>query len=619
MIQTANRLRIGLVLAIILASNIGGLAQNNPNLIDSFEGPTSSWSWFGDQCQIQYPFNNPYPHPFNPSGGVLRYHDQGGTYANTRLDLPWNLNLLANSRFKLKVFVPSSGLSGNQAPRISLKLQNNGLTMPWSTQSEIIQPLGINQWQEVVFDFRRDPWINLNANSLPPLQRQDFNRIVLQINGENNNDQVLAYLDDFQLDTSSYYAGGRTLVWSDEFDGDAGIDTNKWFFQTLLPNGNSWYNNELQHYTNAPGNAYLDNGALNLVVRRQNHTQQGVTKAFTSARLNSKFAFRYGRVECRARLPMAAGTWPALWTLGRNIQEPGAYWQQQGFAGAAWPACGEIDIMEHWGSQPEIVHSSVHTPSSFGATVNTATRRVQGAGSQFQTYSLDWSPQQLTFAINGQPLYPYQPPQRTSANWPFDAPQYVLLNVAMLAGSSPLFQADSLQIDYIRIYQDSLDLPGPNRLLGQVLYANTHLDTISQGKVQILRRSQWYSDSSINQNGFFGFYGLASDRYQLRALPNEIPGGLNASDALAVALHFAQVQPLQGLAQQAADVNGNGAINANDALLITLRYSGQIQNFAAGNWVSEISTVQVSGTLTGRTILKTLCTGDVNGSYRPGQ
>ena len=617
MIQAANRLRIGLAMAIILVSNTGALAQSSTNLVDSFEGPTSLWSWFGDQCQIQYPFNNPYPNPFNPSNRVLRYHDQGGTYANTRLDLPWNFNLLAHSRFKLKVYIPSSGLSGNQAPRISLKLQNNGLSMPWSTQCEIVQPLGINQWQEVVFDFRRDPWINLNTASPSPLQRTDFNRIVIQINGENNNDQVLAYIDDFLYDTTGYYSGGRSLVWSDEFETEGGVDSNKWFPQTILPNGNSWYNNELQHYTNLPGNAYVANGTLRIVARRQNHTQQGVTKAFTSARLNSKFAFRYGRIECRARLPMAAGTWPAIWTLGRNIQEPGAYWQQQGFAGAAWPACGEIDIMEHWGTQPEIVHSSIHTPSSFGGTVNTATRQVTGAGTQYHNYTLDWSPQQLTFAIDGQHLYTYQPNPRTANNWPFDAPQYLLLNVAMLTGSSSLFQADSLQIDYIRIYQDSLDLSGPFSIQSRVHYANPYQDTINQGKVLLEHNNRWIRDSSISQQGTTGFYGLANGAYQLSALPTTVHGGLNASDALAVALHFAQVQTLQGLFLKAADVNGNGAVNSNDALNISLRYSGQINAFALGDWVSEEAMINLSNTAQPTLLLPVLCSGDVNGSYRP--
>lgn len=608
-----NRFRWGMILSIAQSAQ----GQTLPNISDSFEGQGTINTWYADQCTLQRPFANPFQSAANQSANVLRYHDQGGQYANVRFDIPGNFPLNLHSRFRLKVYIPSNGITGSQVPQISLKLQNNGSSTPWSTQCEIIKPLGLNQWQEVIFDFRRDPWINLSSASVPPLQRNDFNRVVLQINGENNNDQVLAYLDDFVYDTLGYHHTSRVLVWSDEFNSSGGVDTNKWYAQTLLPNGTGWYNNEVQHYTNLRSNAYISNGSLNIVARRQNHSQQGVTKAFTSARLNSKFAFRYGRVECRARLPMAEGTWPAIWMLGRNIQEPGAYWQQQGFASTAWPACGEVDIMEHWGHNPEIVHSSVHTPSSSGATVNTATRRVAGAGTQYQLYSLDWSPNQLTFAINGLTLYTYQPNPRNINNWPFDAPQYLLMNVAMLNGASSLFVADSLQIDYIRVYQDSLDLPGPLAISGHIRYANSFQDPITSGRINLFQNNRWQNDTSLNMQGHFGFYGLLPGSYSTIPEIQNVHGGLNASDALAVALHFAQVQPLQGLPLQAADVNANGAVNANDALNITLRYSGVVSSFAAGDWIFGPATLTLSSTAQNTLNINVLATGDVNASYRP--
>jgi hypothetical protein len=174
-----------------------------------------------------------------------------------------------------------------------------------------------------------------------------------------------------------------------------------------------------------------------------------------------------------------------------------------------------------------------------------------------------------------------------------------------------------LQIDYIRIYQDSLDLPGPLLIRGRVQYANTHQDTINKGKVLLFHNNRWMRDSSISAHGNAGFYGLAPGTYRLRALPTTVHGGLNASDALAVALHFAQVQTLQGLYLKAADVNGNGAVNANDALNIALRYSGQIHTFANGDWVSDEAVVNLPTTAQAPLVLPVLCTGDVNGSYRP--
>ncbi|UXE69037.1 MAG: glycoside hydrolase family 16 protein [Chryseotalea sp. WA131a] len=72
----------------------------------------------------------------------------------------------------------------------------------------------------------------------------------------------------------------------------------------------------------------------------------------------------YGRVDVRAKLPSGAGTWPAIWMLGKNINEPGGFFSNQ-FGTVSWPACGEIDIMEHWGNNPNVIHGSIHTHSSF--------------------------------------------------------------------------------------------------------------------------------------------------------------------------------------------------------------------------------------------------------------
>ena len=127
------------------------------------------------------------------------------------------------------------------------------------------------------------------------------------------------------------------------------LDSAKWHHQTVIPNGWSWFNGEVQHYTDRLENTYVSDGTPKIVAQKEQFTDQGVTKQYTSARLNSKFAFTYGRVEVRAKMPIGHGTWPAIWMLGKNITERGAYWETQGFGTTSWPACGEIDIMEHWG------------------------------------------------------------------------------------------------------------------------------------------------------------------------------------------------------------------------------------------------------------------------------
>ena len=93
------------------------------------------------------------------------------------------------------------------------------------------------------------------------------------------------------------------FLWSDEFDSNGAVNSTKWHHQTQLPNGGSWFNGEVQHYTNLISNSFINNGVLNIVAKKENYTNQGVTKQYTSARLNSKFAFLYGRVDIRAKIP----------------------------------------------------------------------------------------------------------------------------------------------------------------------------------------------------------------------------------------------------------------------------------------------------------------------------
>lgn len=191
------------------------------------------------------------------------------------------------------------------------------------------------------------------------------------------------------------------LVWSDEFDGTGAINSVNWFHQTQLPAGGSWFNGEVQHYTSREDNSFASGGHLNIVAKKETFNDQGHTKEYTSARLNSKFAFTYGRVEVRAKLPTGSGTWPAIWMLGKNINEDGAYWDNEGFGTTNWPACGEIDIMEHWGSNQNFVQSAMHTPSSFGGTVNHGGQTILTASSEFHVYSLDWYEDKWCFELMG--------------------------------------------------------------------------------------------------------------------------------------------------------------------------------------------------------------------------
>ena len=230
------------------------------------------------------------------------------------------------------------------------------------------------------------------------------------------------------------------------------VDESKWFHQTVLPNGNSWHNQEQQHYTNRIDNAYVSDGLLKIKAKKESFKDQGVVKQYTSARLNSKFAFTYGRVEVRAKLPKGHGTWPAIWMLSKNISEAGAYFETLGFGNQPWPDCGEIDILEHWGKTQNHAQSAVHTRSSFGNTINLGGQRVPTISSEFHIYTLDWTAEKLVFSVDGKQHYTYNPTIKNQATWPFDTPQYVLLNFAIEKVIDADFTQATFDIDYVRIY-----------------------------------------------------------------------------------------------------------------------------------------------------------------------
>ncbi len=245
------------------------------------------------------------------------------------------------------------------------------------------------------------------------------------------------------------------LVWADEFDASGAVCNENWFHQTQIPTPGGWFNGEEQHYTDRLDNSFVEGGFLNITAKREEFTDQGLTRSYTSARLNSKFAFTYGRVDVRAKLPAGSGTWPAIWMLGQNVNEPGGYWFDE-FGTTNWPATGEIDIMEHFGNDNAVIHGSIHTPSSFGATVNTGTVNNPDFDTEFHDYSIIWDENEIQFLVDDVPYYVYNPPVKNDETWPFNKPQYLLLNVAMGGFSGtipPEWQEGTMVIDYVRVYQ----------------------------------------------------------------------------------------------------------------------------------------------------------------------
>lgn len=236
------------------------------------------------------------------------------------------------------------------------------------------------------------------------------------------------------------------------------VDDAKWHHQTLVPNGVGWYNHEVQLYTDAAKNSYVAGGSLHVRVLQETVTVDGVTKGYSSARLNSKYAFQYGSVRVRAKMPTAHGLWPAIWTLGQNISERGAYWQTQGYGTTSWPACGEIDIMEHWTANgARNVSCALHVPASHGATDYFHETFLPEAdpASEFHVYGMNWTSEHILFFVDGEQVYRYAPTPKTADNWPFDAPQFLLLNVAVQSSAGTIADDEgTMEVDYVRVYDE---------------------------------------------------------------------------------------------------------------------------------------------------------------------
>jgi beta-glucanase (GH16 family) len=235
------------------------------------------------------------------------------------------------------------------------------------------------------------------------------------------------------------------LIWSDEFDTDGSPDSDKWNYDIGdgCPNLCGWGNGEKQYYTSRSDNVIVENGILKIKAKKESY--EGSEYTSTRMLTQGKFAFTYGKVEVRAKLPSGGGTWPAIWMLGTNISSVG------------WPACGEIDIMEHAGNRQGIVSSALHTPSSSGGTINHGDQTISDVSQEFYVYMLEWNKDEMIFSVDGVEHYRYNPSNKNADTWPFDADQFLILNVAMggtFGGTiDSNFSESSMEIDYIRVYQ----------------------------------------------------------------------------------------------------------------------------------------------------------------------
>lgn len=253
------------------------------------------------------------------------------------------------------------------------------------------------------------------------------------------------------------------LVWADEFDRDGLPDPAKWKCEEGFVR-----NRELQYYTaGRKENARVEGGHLIIEARKEqfpnarhqadapeNRWQQRREHAdYTSASLTTegKASWTYGRIEARAKVPSGRGTWPAIWTLGTNRAQAG------------WPACGEIDILEYVGHDPGVVHANVHTRgfNHMRGNGRGAKLKVPDAETAFHVYAVEWTPQRMDFFVDDKKYFTLENDGTGVDSWPFDAPQYLILNLAIggswggQKGVDETIFPQRLVVDYVRVYQKS--------------------------------------------------------------------------------------------------------------------------------------------------------------------
>ena len=227
------------------------------------------------------------------------------------------------------------------------------------------------------------------------------------------------------------------LVWSDEFDGSGKVDPARWTFEEGYIR-----NHETQIYTNR--NARRDNGILIIEARRE-----GDKITSSSVTTEGRQSWTYGRFEVRAKLPGGRGTWPAIWMLGVNRKKVG------------WPACGEIDIMENVGFDPDVIHANIHTKAynHVEKTGRGAKIVVQEPDTDFHVYAVEWTASKLDFSVDGKKYFSFANEKTGVDVWPFDKPQYLILNLAIggswggQKGVDDSMFPRRFEIDWVRVYQ----------------------------------------------------------------------------------------------------------------------------------------------------------------------
>lgn len=255
---------------------------------------------------------------------------------------------------------------------------------------------------------------------------------------------------------------GWKLAWSDEFNTPGLPDASKWDYEEGYCR-----NRESQYYTRGRlENARVEDGMLVIESRKEriknpkfdpgakNKSDWNKTREYTeytSASLTTrgKVEWTYGRIEVRAKLPTGRGMWPAIWMLGTNIRQVG------------WPACGEIDIMEYVGFDPNLIHANFHT-KKYNHVLGTGkggTIKIARPWEESHIYAIEWNPDRIDCFVDDAKYFTYKNEGTGADVWPFDKDQYLILNSAVggawggQKGIDDSIFPQKFLIDYVRVYR----------------------------------------------------------------------------------------------------------------------------------------------------------------------
>lgn len=337
-------------------------------------------------------------------------------------------------------------VGGNESISKSINIANNSLILSFSAEIDTINPNYVKLINTSQGAYDSFTWLYLNVEIADEIEHLAYfpnagDYDIELLVSVNNKEYTLEQTVNILQDDPNYLPG---LIWSDEFDYTGFPDPAKWNIET---GGNGWGNNELQYYTNSQSNVLVDNDILTITAREESVGGRD----YSSARITTqnKFAFKYGRIEARIRLPYGQGMWPAFWMLGANISSEG------------WPECGEIDIMEMVGGpgNDNTTHATLHWDNNgqhadYGQSYSLPSGIL---ADDFHIFSVEWNTQEVKAYIDDIHYYTADiTPDELSE---FHQNFFILLNVAV-GGNWPgppnasTSFPQTMEVDYVRVFQD---------------------------------------------------------------------------------------------------------------------------------------------------------------------